>query len=49
MVYELLQYCFVLDDFANGFNFFGRYVSTLQVVMFLHQYHAYLLQRDYWF
>jgi hypothetical protein len=49
MVYELLQYCFVLDDFASGFNFFGRYVGTLHVVMFLHQYHAYLLPRDYWF
>jgi hypothetical protein len=22
MVYELLQYCFVLDDFVNGFDFF---------------------------
>jgi hypothetical protein len=22
MVYELLQDCFVLDDFVNGFNFF---------------------------
>jgi hypothetical protein len=49
MVYELLQYYFVLDDFASGFNFFGRYVGTLHMVVFLHQYHAYLLQRDYWF
>jgi len=26
-----------------------KYVSTLLVVMFLHQYHACLLQHDYWF
>jgi hypothetical protein len=49
MAYELLQYCFVLYDFVNGFNFFGKYVGTLHVVMFLHQYHAYLLQCDYGF
>jgi hypothetical protein len=24
MVYELLQYCFVLDDFASGFNLFFK-------------------------
>jgi hypothetical protein len=49
VVYELLQYCFVLDDFASGFEFFLRYVGTSLVVMFLHQYNVYLLQCDYWF
>jgi hypothetical protein len=49
MVYELLQYYFVPDDFASGFEFFFRCVGTLFMVMFLHQYHAYLLQHDYWF
>jgi len=28
--------------------FFLKYVNTLLMVMFLHQYHAYLLQHDYW-
>ncbi len=49
MVYELLQYCFVPDDFASGFDFCLKYVGTLLVVMFLHQYHTCLLQHDYWF
>jgi len=48
MVYELLQYCFVLDDFASGFDFCFE-ICMQFVVVFLHQYHACLLQHDYWF
>jgi len=29
--------------------FFWKYVGTLFMVMFLHQYHACLLHRHYWF
>jgi hypothetical protein len=36
MVYELLQDCFVPDDFASGFYLFLKYVSTSFVVMFFH-------------
>jgi len=36
MMCELLQYCFVPDDFASGFEFFYRYVGTSFMVMFLH-------------
>jgi hypothetical protein len=46
MVYEPLQYCFVLDDFASGFDFCFE-ISMQFVVMFLHQYHACFLQHDY--
>ncbi len=48
MVYELLQDCFVLDDFTNGFDIFLRYASTSFMVMFLHLYHVCLLHHDYW-
>jgi hypothetical protein len=48
MVYELLWDCFVVDDYASGFDFFLRYVDISFVVMFLHQYHAYLLHCNYW-
>jgi hypothetical protein len=48
MVYQLLWDCFVPDDFANGFVFFFRYASMSFVVMFLHQYHVYLLHHDYY-
>jgi len=48
MVYELLRYCFVLDDFTSGFDFCFE-ICMQFVVMFLHQYHACLLQHDYWF
>jgi hypothetical protein len=36
MVYELLWDCFVLDDYANGFDFFLRYANTSFMVMFFH-------------
>jgi hypothetical protein len=29
--------------------FFLRYANTLFMAMFLHKYHVYLLQHDYWF
>ncbi len=48
MVYKLLQGCFVPNDSASGFDFFSRYVGTLLVVMFLHQYHTCLLHCYYW-
>jgi hypothetical protein len=47
MVYELSCDCFDPNDFANGFDIFIKNVGTLLVVMFLHQYHAYLLHYDY--
>ncbi len=37
MVYEFLWDYFVLDDFANGFNLFLKYVGTSFMVIFLHQ------------
>jgi hypothetical protein len=49
MVYELLENCFVFSDSVSGFDFFLRCANTLLVVMFFHQYHAYLLHRDFWF
>jgi hypothetical protein len=36
MVYELLQDCFVHDDYANDFDFFLWYVGTSFVLMFFH-------------
>jgi hypothetical protein len=47
MVYELLQYFLVPDDFASGFDFFLRYVNTSFMVMFFHHCRAYLLHCDY--
>jgi len=47
MVYEFLRDCFVPNDLVSGFDFFLKYANTLLVVMFLHQYHACLLHRDY--
>jgi hypothetical protein len=49
MVYEFLQDCFVLDEFISGFDFFLKYVGISLVVIFFHQYHAYLLHCNYWF
>ncbi len=49
MVYGFLCDWFVLDDFISGFDFFWRYVGILLVVIFLHQYHAYLMHYNYWF
>ncbi len=48
MVYELLQDCFVPNDFVSGFNFFLKYLGTLFVVMLFHQYHICLLHHNYW-
>jgi len=48
MVYELLQDCFVPDDFTSGFVFFKKNSGTLFVVTFFHQYHVCLLHCNYW-
>ncbi len=47
MVYELLQDCFVRDDFMCDFEFFFKYVNTLLMVMFLHLYHVYFWHHEY--
>ncbi len=48
MVYKFLQDCFVVEDFARGFDYFCRYRDTLPVIMFLHPYHVCLPQHNYY-
>ncbi len=40
MMHELLWECFVLNDYASGFDFFSKYVCTLLEIVFHFQYHV---------
>ncbi len=47
IVYELLQNCFLSNNFVNGLIFFSRYVGTLFEVMFHFQYCFFFLHFDF--